>query len=151
MPLDDLTAELSRRHPQHATLISVFRDRWRETLGPVIQESVAALAELTEAGVRCFALSNWGADTFALVEDELDFLRHFDGIVISGREGVVKPDPAIFELLCVRHAIRPDAALFIDDSVRNVTTAAGLGFDTVHYTDRTDVRAELLDRGLLPR
>lgn len=148
-PLADMTADLARRHPDHHELIGAFGRRWPETLGPVIDGSVALLGELTAGDVRCFALSNWGADTFAMIEDRYEFLSWFDGLVISGREGMVKPEPEIFELLCERHDVVPGRAVFIDDSPANVAAAAALGFDTVHFTDPASLRAELEQRDLL--
>lgn len=147
-PLDTVVAELAQRHPAHRDLVLSFADRWVETLGPVLDESVAILGRLVENGVRCLALSNWGADTFELVRDRYDFLDWFDALVISGREGVVKPDPAIFELLCSRHAVDPSGAVFIDDSPTNIRAAESMGFDTVLFTDPAALRNALGARGL---
>lgn len=148
VPLEKVTAELSARHPEHADLIDAFRLRWPETLGPIIEESVAILVELTTLPVTLLALSNWGKDTFAVAEPHLPFLRHFEGLVISGREGVVKPDPAIFELLCRRHDVTPERTVFIDDSAVNVETAVSLGFEAVHFRSPPQCRAALVELGL---
>jgi 2-haloacid dehalogenase len=148
VPLEKVTAELSARHPGHADLIDAFRLRWPETLGPIIEESVAILEELTTLPVTLLALSNWGKDTFAVAEPLLPFLRHFEGLVISGREGVVKPNPAIFELMCLRHNVVPDRSVFIDDSAANIETAVSLGFETVHFLSPPQCRAALVELGL---
>jgi 2-haloacid dehalogenase len=147
-PLAEVTAALAARHPEHEALIDAFRMRWLETLGPVIEPTVGILEELAAGGVRLLALSNWGRETFALSEPRLSFLHFFEGIVISGREGVVKPDPAIFTLLCERHGVAPATAVFVDDSAANVATAAGLGFRTVHFHDPAQCRTELAALGL---
>lgn len=147
--LHEMTADLARRHPDHAELVLVFRDRWIETMGGVIDGSLQLLRALVARGVPCFALSNWGRDTFALVESGFDWLELFDGVVISGREGVTKPDPAIFELLCERHGIDPAEALFIDDSPANIDTAAALGFATHQFVDPGSLQQELEARALL--
>jgi 2-haloacid dehalogenase len=150
MPLAELTADLGDRFPTHRALIDAFRHRWTETLGEVIEGSVAILEDLRalDPRPRLLALSNWGRDTFAEAEARLDFLRHFDAAVISGREGVVKPEPAIFELLCERHDVEPRDAVFIDDSAANVAAAAALGFGTIHFTDPGQCRRELRALGL---
>lgn len=148
VPLAEVTASLAARFPEHRALIEAFRDRWPETLGDIIAGSVELLEEVAASGVTTLALSNWGRDTFALAAPHLPFLRHFDGLVISGREGVVKPDPAIFELLCRRHAVDPGRAVFIDDSEANVATAATLGFATVRFVDPVQCRTELRALGL---
>lgn len=146
--LADVTAALVAAHPADRTLIEAFRDRWPETLGAVHTGTVEILDELAETGVRLFALSNWGRDTFLMAEPRLPFLARFDGVVISGREGVVKPEPAIFELLCSRHGVVADAAVFIDDSPVNTQAAARLGFHTVRFISPEQCRAELIALGL---
>ena len=88
-PLEEFTAELAAAHPEHADAVLALRDRWIETIGPVIDGSVEVLRELLGHGVRCFALSNWNAETFALVEPHHAFLGWFEGVVLSGREWAV--------------------------------------------------------------
>jgi 2-haloacid dehalogenase len=148
VPLAEVTAALAQRFPAERRLIEAFRDRWSETLGDILWDSVMILEELRTLPVALLALSNWGRETFAVAEPRLSFLRFFDGLVISGREGVVKPDPAIFELLCARHGVDPGSAVFIDDSVANIATAESLGFHTVHFADPGQCRRELIDLGL---
>lgn len=147
-PLADVTSALADRFPDSRELIEAFRDRWPETLGEILAGSVAILEELRAQPLSLIALSNWGRDTFAMSEPHLPFLRHFDALVISGREGVVKPDAAIFELLCRRHDVEPTTAVFIDDSAANIAAAAALGFRTVHFTDPDQCRSSLIDLGL---
>lgn len=149
-PLAEMVADLIERHPAHRHLLQAFADRWIETVGPPIEASIQILDELVEAGVRCYALSNWGRDTFESVVDQLSFLDRFHGRVISGYEGVVKPEPEIFHLLCSRFDLTPAAALFIDDSAANIAAAAELGFAVHHFDQPEPLRAHLVDLGLLP-
>lgn len=148
LSMEQLVIELGGRHPHHQEALEAFAARWDETIGPAIDGSVAILRALLDAGHRCYALSNWNADTFSAIEDRYPFLAWFDGLVISGREGVIKPDPAIYRLLCDRHDVRPDEAIFIDDSATNVTAAAALGFDGIVFADPDQLAAELRERGL---
>lgn len=148
LPLEHLIADLGKRHPDHREVLEAFGARWDETVGPAIDGSVAILASLLDAGHRCYALSNWNADTFTWIEDRYPFLGWFDGLVISGREGVVKPDPAIYRLLCDRHGVDPTDAVFIDDSPVNVAAAVALGFDGIVFTDPDQLADELRARGL---
>ena len=141
--------ELVRLHPEHEPLIRAYRERWRETLRGPIDATVAILAELRESGVRLFALTNWSAETFALIRDDFDFLAWFDGIVVSGEERVVKPDEAIYRILLERHGLEPSRTIFVDDSVVNVDQARRLGFDAILFRDPDGLRAELRRRGLI--
>jgi len=64
-----------------------------------IEGTVALLAELKAAGLPCFALSNMEPDSYAIRRDRYAFMRWFDDSVISGIEGIAKPDPRIFQAL----------------------------------------------------
>ena len=148
VPLGEVTAGLAARHPGHAELIHAFHDRWPETLGEILHDTVEILDELA-GRVRLFALSNWGRETFELSRPRLPFLDRFDGMVISGREGVVKPEPEIWHILCERHSIDPGAAVFVDDSPANVAVADELGFTTVEFGSPDQLARELTALGLL--
>lgn len=147
-PLPEVVAALVAAHPEYQLRIEAFRDRWIETLGDVIAGTVGIVEELAATDVMLLALSNFGRDTFALAETRLPFLSHFDGLVISGREGMVKPDPAIFELLCARYGVDPAATVFVDDSAANVATADRLGFHTIRFRSPEQCRRALVDLGL---
>lgn len=150
MPLAQVTAELSEQHPEHRSLIEAFGQRWNETLGDVIDGSVEILDDLKRAGVRLYALTNWGKDTFASIEADYPFFAHFDGMVVSGREGIVKPEPSIFRLLCERYGFAPGDAIFIDDSGANIATAMSLGFDALLFDNAARLRQQLIERRVLP-
>lgn len=148
-PLDEFTAELAAAHPEHADAVLALRDRWIETIGPVIDGTVEILRELLACGVRCYALSNWNAGTYALVEPHHEFLGWFDGVVLSGREGLIKPEPAIYRVLCERYGFAPGDAVFVDDAPKNVEAARAVGMDAVHFTGPALLREALVARGLL--
>jgi len=147
--LHEVTAAATARHPEYAAWIDAFRTNWIETLGPLIVGTVELIDELRTRNVPRYALSNFGAETFAMVEDVHPFGYWFDGLVISGREGTVKPEPEIFELLCSRFGFEPREAVFIDDSVPNVEAAARIGFDTILFEGADLLRSELETRRLI--
>jgi 2-haloacid dehalogenase len=148
-PLHDVASAVALRHPHQRDLVMAFADRWLETLGGVIDGTVQILDELSLNGVPLYALSNWGRDTFAMIEPNYSFFELFDGMVISGREGVIKPDPAIFDLLCSRYTFEPEDAVFIDDSGANIAAAMSLGFDAILFEQPDRLRQQLLERNLL--
>ena len=79
------------------------------------------------------------------------FLDWFDGLLVSGEEGIAKPDPAIFRLLLDRFGLDPAATFFVDDSEANVATARELGIDAVRFTGPRRLRRELVARRMLAR
>jgi 2-haloacid dehalogenase len=145
----DALVELLPRHPDKADLIEAFGGRFGEMIPGPIEEAVKILAELKRAGVPRYALSNWSAETFPPQRQRFDFLSWFDGIVVSGNEGVIKPDPRIFRILLDRYRIDPQAAVFIDDNPANAKAAEALGIHGIHFRSPALLRRELESLGLL--
>jgi 2-haloacid dehalogenase len=150
-PMSETCAELATANSEHAGLIWAWRDRAGEMIGDAIGGSVDVLRELSDAGTPCYALSNWPAETFGLCRGRFEFLSLFTGVVISGEEGVAKPDPAIFDLLLERFGLAPAATLFVDDSQTHLATAHSLGMPTVLFDTPEGLRQGLVAAGLLPR
>src|SRR6185369_4877320 len=96
-----------------------------------------------------YALTNWSAETFPPQRDRFAFLSWFDGIVVSGEEGVIKPDPRIFAILLDRYRIAADEAVFIDDNPANAAAAAALGIHGIHFRSPALLRRELETLALL--
>ena len=147
-PWAEAVEELAARHPEKRDLIEAYWRRWPETLGDAVGPTVDVLAELRGC-VRLFALSNWSAETFPIARPRYPFLEWFDGIVISGQERLIKPDPAIFRVLLERYDLRPAETAFIDDHAPNVEAAARLGMRAIRFTDAAALRTELRHLGLL--
>ena len=142
-PFAEGVAELVERHPVHAAAITAFHERWPEMLGGTVGGSVEVLAELRAAGVPVYALTNWSAETFGIARERFEFLEWFDGLLVSGEERMIKPDPAIFRLLLDRFGLDPAATFYVDDSEPNVEAAGRLGFDAVRFTTPAQLRQDL--------
>ena len=69
--------------------------------------------------------------------------------MVSGVEGVAKPDPAIFRLLLDRYELCGATTVFVDDSPANVHAAADLGLTALLFRTAGDLRADLRRLGLL--
>jgi HAD superfamily hydrolase (TIGR01509 family) len=136
-------------YPRYARELRLFDERWIEMLGGPIDENVAILERLRNQGDAVYAITNFCDEKFEITRRRYPFLDGFDGIVVSGREGLVKPDPRIFKLFLTRFGLRAEDVLFIDDSERNVVAARGVGMEALHFIDGVDVGAELRARGLL--
>lgn len=139
---------LSREHPDARALIEAFRERWVEMLGGAIDGTVEVLDRLREARIPIFALSNWSAETYPIARPYFPFLEWFRGVVISGEEGIRKPDPRIFRLLLERYDLAPATTLFVDDVAENVTAAEVLGLVGLLFRDGPGLRRDLRRLGL---
>ena len=145
----EATALLIQQHPMRAELIAAFHKRWPEMLGGPISGTVDILEELRSRAAPLYALTNWSHETFHHAENLYDFLGWFQGIVVSGREKIVKPDPAIYRLLCRRYALDPASLVYIDDNPDNAAAASELGMHGIHFADPPALRRELTSLGVL--
>lgn len=138
----------SARFPHWRPLYQAFFDRWEETVAPAIDDSVLLARELRTAGYRTLALTNFSAETWPRARALYPFLDEFEAAVVSGHEGVCKPDAAIYRLLCTRHGVQAERAVFIDDSPHNVEGARAVGMAALHFTDPARLRADLAALGV---
>jgi 2-haloacid dehalogenase len=148
-PFAEGIAVLTDQYPQYAALITAFGERWEESIAGPIGGSVEILRQLKEKDTPLFGLSNWSAETFYRIRPEHEFLYWFEGIVLSGEVGLAKPDPAIYRILLEQVNEPADNCLFIDDSEANIVAAEELGFMTIHFESPSQLRAELVTKGLL--
>jgi len=149
-PFAEGVAELVARFPDLAELIAAYDQQWEDMLAGPISGSVAILAGLRRRGIPLYALTNFSAEKFPIARRRFDFLAWFDGIVVSGEIGLIKPDPGIFRHLTATFGLQPETTLFIDDSVHNVAGAAALGFAAVQFLGPAQLEAELAAFGLAP-
>ena len=146
----EATALLLEEHPQHEDMIQAYADRWQDMLGGPIEGTVAILSQVRDAGYRIYALTNWSAETFPRARALFPFLEWFEGIVVSGDEGIRKPDPEIWQRMVRRYGISPTATVYIDDMPRNVEVATELGFCAIRFESPELLRARFVELGALP-
>ena len=146
---EEMIAERSADFPDHAHLIRAWLDRFNDTVPGPVPGSVELVEALDAAGVPLYAITNFGADTWAGFAPTFPLFERFRDIVVSGVEKLAKPDPAIYALAEVRFGLPAGAMLFIDDSLPNVESARARGWHGHHFVDAEGLRADLLERGLL--
>jgi 2-haloacid dehalogenase len=144
------TRALLPQHSDKIELIEAFGKRFDELIAGPIDGAVEVLSEVKQRGVPLYAITNWSAETFPPQRARFPFLSWFDGIVVSGLEGVIKPDPRIFRILCERYRVAPESAVFIDDVAANAAAASALGIHGIHFRSSEQLRRELVAVGLLP-
>jgi putative hydrolase of the HAD superfamily len=88
-------------------------------------------------------LSNAGDQTRSLMEDVFGLDQLVEDIVISAEEGVIKPDPAIYQIALGRLNARAETTLFLDDYLPNVQAAQALGMTAVQFLDNDQARADI--------
>lgn len=142
-PWTEAVRTLAEEFPDCAELIRAFDERWMEMVPDIVPGTPEILEELKARGVPVYAITNFSADKFVLSRERFPFLGSFDGIVVSGEVGLVKPDQAIFHRLFESFGVDPSESLFIDDSEANIRAAAGLGMHTHLFAGAARLRSEL--------
>ena len=107
------------------------------------EEMVDAVRRARAQGIRTGLISNsMGAGRY----NRSTFPELFDGVVISGDEGMHKPEPAIYELGCERVGLAPEECVFVDDLRENCEGAETVGMTAVLHrgAERTLPRLEEL-------
>ena len=120
----DFEKEIKLYYPNHGNMVGGF-----------FQKTVDIFYKVKNLNYPCYVLSNWSAETYEGMEETYPFLKDFDGKIISGRDFLIKPDPAIYELAISRFDLVPQETLFIDDRLDNIQAAQNLNFQTIHLTD----------------
>jgi len=134
--------------PQHASLIRAYRERWPEMCGGTIDPGVALHMKLKAAGIPLYGLTNWSADTFELGERMFPILRDFTYVAVSGRLGMVKPDPEIYLHLLHTCGLNAESCLFIDDAARNIEGARRVGLQAIQFAEAGIVEQQMRELGL---
>lgn len=137
------------RYPEWRDEIRMWYDRWIELASPRIEGSIALQRALRAKGVPVFALTNFGKYSFEEALPQMDFLTDFDRLYVSGRMGVIKPDPRIYQMLEDDCGLPPESLLFTDDRADNITAAARRGWRTHQFESWQGWAARLVAEGLL--
>ncbi|WP_211100194.1 HAD family hydrolase [Azospirillum halopraeferens] len=148
-PWDEAVRTLTAEYPDCAELIRAYHERWEEMVPGEIPGTADILVELKERGTPVYAVTNFSVEKLELARRRFDVLNRFDGVVVSGAVGLVKPDPAIFHRLFEDFALTPADTVFIDDSLPNVEAARSLGMHALPFTGAARLRGDLTALGLL--
>ena len=141
----EITQPLAKQHPEWAKYIESFngdRDFLKFILGKM-EGMEDTLKELKQNGYEIYGLTNWSGDTFDALDKEYpEITSLFNKIVVSGKVGVKKPDPKIYQLA---HAAfgnpEPENVYFFDDKPGNTEAAnKTVGWNGVPFKDVNTVR-----------
>ncbi|MEK1830566.1 HAD family phosphatase [Priestia megaterium] len=113
------------RSSENRDLIKLAFDNWYEMFTP-IEDSVAILKNVKNAGYKVYYLSVFHLLAFKHVTRRYSFFELFDGGVASYEAKQVKPEEGIYKLLIEKYTIKPEESIFIDDSEANIEAAKNL-------------------------
>jgi epoxide hydrolase-like predicted phosphatase len=95
------------------------------------------------------ALSNAFSNMRYMMEDVWKIADAFDHLVISAEVGLMKPDPAIYQLAVEKTGLSPQASVFIDDTLENIQAANENGLHAIRFFSNEQIMEDL--SGVLSR
>jgi len=102
VPMSQNAVPLIEKFPHWADHIRAWHDEWEQMFDGPVPGAAALLSDLTALGVPLYALTNMPAEVMPGLRKMFPFLARFSDIIVSGEEGVIKPDSKIFEIASKR-------------------------------------------------
>ena len=79
--------------------------------------------KLKSMGYRVYLLSNFSDQQLHDSREKLPFIDQADGVLLSFRYKMIKPDDAIYQKLFELFSLKPEECLFFDDKQENIDGA----------------------------
>ena len=143
-PIEECIFELKQAHPKYAPYIVAYWYCYKDMDGGEIPGIYDVMKNLKDRGYRLYCLTNWSHETFPIVKEvHARLFELFDGIVVSGEEKMVKPNPEIYNLLLSRYHLNASESIFIDDRQGNVDGANQVGIKGVLFKSSNELKEQL--------
>ena len=141
--VEEIVDKYAESAPEYKDDIAKIYDH-KDEFVVLYEYTIPWIRELKEKGYKVYILSNWSEPAYEANKDtHLRFLKEVDGEIMSYREGMIKPDREIYELLCNRFNINPATAVFLDDNSTNVKAAQEFGLHAIHFKNYEQAKTEL--------
>lgn len=139
----------STKFPHYASVFEAFNQRWSETVPGPIAGTVDILSQLKTKNIPLYAITNFSHEKWPIACDMFPYLGNsFIDTIVSGEIKMVKPNPAIYQLLLDRNQLQAEDCIFIDDTMKNVEAAIALGIDGLLFTSPEQFAQDLKDRNI---
>lgn len=143
MSVEDVVDKYAQKAPEYREEIEKIYD-YSDRFIEIFDYTESWIQELKERGYKVYVLSNWSEPAYEANKDNhMSFLKEMDGGILSFREGIIKPDRAIYQLLCDRYQITPKDAVFLDDNSDNITAAKEFGLNAILFKNYEQAKEEL--------
>lgn len=142
---EEATEIFSKRIPEEKKAVEkLFENKIMDCLSP-IENNIAIMRTLKKNNYSVYILSNFHQPAFEYIKENWDFIKEFNGEVVSCYCHYLKPQEEIYQLLLKKYNLNPKETLFIDDTKINVTECEKQGIKGVHlYTP--EILKELLEK-----
>lgn len=143
--MEDCIREKQAQYPEYEQAVELYRSKWREMLTDEVPGMREVIVELRGKNYELYGLTNWSMETFPEAREHFGILQMIDRYVVSGAEGLVKPDPRLFQVLLDRYGLKAEECTFVDDNPDNVAAAQGMGMKGIVFVGAEDLRKQLRD------
>ena len=110
---------------------------------PLMKGNFEYISRLKDKGYNLYILSNITRESYEYVNDTIDINKTFNGGVYSYKEGLVKPDRRIYELIVDRYNLNKEETMFFDDKQKNIDAANEFGIKGVLFKTIEDIENNL--------
>ena len=149
-PIKECIFELKQAYSKYAPYIVAYWYCYKDMDGGEIPGIYDVMKNLKDRGYLLYCLTNWSHETFPIVKEvHARLFELFDGIVVSGEEKMVKPNPEIYNLLLGRYNLNASESVFIDDRLRNIDGANQVGIQGILFTGSNNLKEQLAQLSIL--
>lgn len=142
LPYEEIVDEFVKNDPELETVIrKIFVDL--KGLLRRFDYAIPWIKELKEKGYHVYYLSNFSDKAGIDCAETLDFFPYMDGGILSYLEKIIKPDPAIYQLLLKRYDLKPEECVFLDDTEKNILAANKEGIHGIVFKNKEQAIGEL--------
>lgn len=129
---EDAIEIFTKRVPEEKESIEkLFRENISSCISP-IEENVEIMRKLKKNGYNVYILSNFHEPAFEYIKENWDFIKEFNGDVVSCYYHYIKPEREIYETILKKYNLTPHETIFIDDVDANINGAKELGIKGIH-------------------
>ena len=108
-----------------------------------LDEDLMALIRSVRPAIKTGLISNAWSNARDVFTRLFGIADAFDVMIISAEEGVMKPDPRIYQAALDRLGVAASESIFVDDVLENVRGAQALGIHGIHFRSPEQARPEI--------
>jgi 2-haloacid dehalogenase len=142
--IEEATLTKIAEFPEHEYFIRTYYNKWEKMCNGSIDGTLEIFETLKKNdNYKCYALTNFSDETWPAARKMYPYLDTFDGMVVSGKEKIIKPNAEIYNLLLNRYNLTASNSVFIDDRLENIEGAKNVGIHGIHFQNPTQLAEEL--------
>lgn len=147
IPCAEVVRRCIEKHPDYAEYIKMYDERWIEMTNGTNTEMFNLMRKL-RGKYQILGLTNYSHEKLLETYKKYPEFDMIEGVVDSGTEHIMKPDPRLYQILLDRYHVIPNEAVFIDDRPENIETAIKLGINGIIFQSNAQVIADLQKLGI---